>query len=63
MNQSVTTMSDHDYRSAADFYWRDKVESPCSTLAALTITMVLVGASAATAATGPLLASLQAFCS
>ena len=55
-------MLDNDSRSCADLYWRDKVQTRISTLAALFITTLLVGTSVATAAGSNVLESLRILC-
>jgi len=55
-------MSKSRSKSCADLYWRDKVQGPDGTLAAAFITVFIVGASLATAASANVMQVLQSFC-
>lgn len=55
-------MTEFNFPSSPDSYWRDKVQGPCGTFAALFITVFIVGTSMATAAGATILESLRQLC-
>ena len=57
----VNKMTDFEVHSTPDVYWRDKVQGPNGTLATAFITVFIVGASVATAASANVLEVLQVF--
>ena len=52
-------MTDFETHSTPDAYWHDKVEGPNGTLATVFITVFIIGAGVATAASADL---IQAIC-